>query len=179
MATLAGPLLAIPVAEKSTTPVQIAERQFGGAGITVDCPHDKIVSGAKGSAFFHSQVTDNFECGENECSVSKISEHTFGYSVNGGASFTWTNGAGVNAGFSVVEEWTSGGQFQCNGDLGETVCVWLKVAYTLFDADTSSYACNNNGPIEVKAPNEGNNGGNYYCVKGAEYCRSDGQGYWE
>ncbi|KAL8693986.1 MAG: hypothetical protein Q9218_001285 [Villophora microphyllina] len=175
MAALAGPLLALPIEEVSANTTELAARQFGGGGLAINCPHDKLLGPSKRTAVQNSQVTANLECAQNECSLADINEHTFGYTVGGGASFDWT--AGIAAEFSIVQEWTSGGQFTCNGEPHDTICVWSRLEYSVFDADTSSDACNNAGTVEVKAPKK--EGQNYYCVVGKQYCRSDGQGYWD
>lgn len=141
------------------------------------CVREKI-SGPNGMAYQHFQVTENIHCGKAGCSVSKLNEHTFGVeasiSIEGGYKE-----AGGSLGAGVVDEWTSGQQYQCNGDGDDTICVWVKVAYEKFEVAAHGATCDSGGPYEVKAPRKDNAGGEYYCVTGAKYCRSIESHYWE
>ena len=79
LTALAFPILGLPLEEANPGTHQLAERQFGGGGLAIDCPHSRIVGGSKGTWYHHWQVTDNIYCGVNsECSIAETEEHTFG-----------------------------------------------------------------------------------------------------
>ena len=87
LAALALPVLGLPLDEANAGAHQLAERQFGGAGLAINCPHDRIVGERKGTSFHHWQVTDNIYCGQNsECSIARMDEHTFGIEINAGVN---------------------------------------------------------------------------------------------
>ena len=111
-------------------------------------------------------------CGSaSGCGTSKLKSHTFGID----AGVTISNVIGLGAG--VSESWTSGETYTCDGIKDDTVCVWVNVAYTVFDMKTAD-GCSDKSLIEAKFPNEDNAGGGYYCVTGTN-CRSIDQHYWE
>ena len=72
--------------------------------------------------------------------------------------------------------------FRCNGNPGDTVCVWTRKEHIAYHAqDYGGTTCN---PIksdiyEFQSPKEGSQGFEYYCVYGADNCRNDGDGYWQ
>ncbi|MDI1489540.1 MAG: hypothetical protein OHK93_008821 [Ramalina farinacea] len=169
LATLIAPLLAIPVEQQSNS---LEERQSGAAGLALSCD---LVAGSKtGDAYYDQQVTDVIDCGAGTCSVSKINEHTFGYSIGGGV-----NNEFVSLDASVTEEWTSGTQYQCDGEKGQKACVWVKVAYTTYNLEADKgMSCSGPTHADMTAPNTNNVGGEYYCVYGDD-CKGLGLGYWE
>lgn len=79
LTALALPIFGLPLDEVNAGTHQLAERQFGGGGLAIDCPHSRLVGGPKGTSYHHWQVTDNIYCGVNsECSIAETAEHTFG-----------------------------------------------------------------------------------------------------
>ncbi|KAI4093069.1 MAG: hypothetical protein L6R37_007446 [Teloschistes peruensis] len=166
----------IPIDESSHFSNPLYERQTATAGLELTC--DWVADGPpKGKAFHHMQVTDNNACGSESCSTSKIKEHTFG--IEAGIEGFDVKAVDVPISFGVTEEWTNGEQYTCNADNG-TVCVWLNVAYTTFNAKgEGNYCKEDSNPGEFKFPNENNAGGGYYCVRGDQYCRSIDANYWE
>ena len=170
LATLVTPLLAIPVEQQQGNSLE--ERQSGAAGLALSCD---LVAGSKtGDAYYDQQVTDVIDCGAGTCSVSKINEHTFGYSIGGGV-----NNEFVSLDASVTEEWTSGTQYQCDGEKGQKACVWVKVAYTKYNLEADKgMSCSGPTHADMTAPNTNNVGGEYYCVYGDD-CKGLGLGYWE
>ena len=171
-AAMALPTLAIPV-EPMTPIAAVEKRQYFFPDVAANCPYSRITGGPKGSAFEHWQVTDNISCGGATCSAAKLKEHTFGISAEGTLA---GNIAGL--GIGVTNEWTSGEQYTCQEEDSETVCVWVKMAYTIYDLATAD-GCQNHATIEGKIPNANNAGGGYYCVVGADLCRSIDSHYWE
>ncbi|KAI9808198.1 MAG: hypothetical protein M1825_004655 [Sarcosagium campestre] len=161
----------------ATMSQNLESRQLGGGTGLTDCTFSVVKGSKPKPAYFHAQVTEVHSCGSaSECTVSKIEERTFGYSVAGGLAIPWVSG-----GFGVTQEWTSGQQFACTNEKAESVCVWLKVAHTAYmvKPDTpENCPYNVPTPVEMKSPNKNNAGGEYYCVTG-KACRSLGEGYWE
>jgi hypothetical protein len=82
----------------------------------------------------------------------------------------------------VSETYSSSTTKGCNGNAGDTVCLWMKLAYTAYTVQTQDInSCGDSGdlsdPIVIKSPNDNNLGGNPYCVVGA--CRNQGDSYWD
>ena len=156
---------------------QSTEGGYGGSDPTEFCKLS--VQTNKGQAYQHTQVTDTIVCGSATCSASQLEEHTFGVEI--GAGIDADSVGGLSA--SVVNEWTSGTEYQCQGAPGQTVCTWVKTAYTVFELGYENTAfpedadCGSDS--EAKFPNADNAGGDYYCVVGAQYCRSKDSAYWE
>ncbi|KAL9128726.1 MAG: hypothetical protein Q9217_002659 [Psora testacea] len=173
LAVLVWPILGIPVEEVNPATNQLAERQYVWNDVAANCPYSRIVGGPKGQAYHHYQVTDNIGCSQVECSAGKLKEHTFGIEAGAGIA-----GSIVGLSAGIIEEWTSGEQYTCTGGPGDTICVWVKTAYTKYDIGTAD-GCRNKATIEGKFPNKDNAGGGYYCVVGLEYCRSINSHYWE
>ncbi|KAL8882935.1 MAG: hypothetical protein Q9198_000134 [Flavoplaca austrocitrina] len=173
-----GSTFLVEEAEHGST--SLSRRQYWG--FTVHAPThcrqgDNMVAVGppKGSAFQHYQVTDNLDCTEGTCSVSKLEAHTFGLSL--GVSIAKVLGAD----FGLTESWTSGETYTCQGDNIDKLCVWVKVAYTVFDTELDNpAACSNSGEKgeQVKIPREDNNGGGFYCGR-KEDCQHLNANFWE
>jgi hypothetical protein len=126
----------------------------------------------------HKQVSEPILCSAVAgCSVSELTSYTIGYTVSGGIA-QW-----ISAGFSVEESFTTGNSYTCPGAAGDTVCVWVNLAHTAYTVqDFRAGQCPNPGPqppVVIKSPNANNAGGEYYCVNGAQYCRNNGDEYWD
>lgn len=88
----------------------------------------------------------------------------------------------LSGGFRVEKSHYTGNAYECRGKSFETVCVWDRVdqtAYTVENGFTNT--CGNawlkhGNPFVIWSPNR-DQGPNYYCVRGARYCRSLGQGW--
>ena len=120
------------------------------------------------------QVTDNEACGTGSCAVSKLTEHTFGVEA---AVHLDVGPATLVTG--IVDEWTSGEEYECEGKPGDVVCVWVNVAYTEYHMTaTNQENCEGESEGNVKFPHNNNWGGGYLCVYGDGNCRSNGASYW-
>lgn len=87
----------------------------------------------------------------------------------------------ISAGFPVQEKWTTGTDYNCEAEAGETVCVWYNVAHTAYTVSNKvTDGCNgisqNGDPFILYSPNQNNVGGSEYCVIGP--CRNKGDSYW-
>ncbi|RYO87094.1 hypothetical protein DL766_003550 [Monosporascus sp. MC13-8B] len=131
--------------------------------------------------YWHQQLSENMNCGAAPgCSVGRQDSKSF--TIGWAASATamqWISG-----GFSVTMSWNTGHSYTCQGNRGDTVCVWYNAAHAAY---TVRNAIQNTvyggvrsvgGPYVMFSPNRNNVGGGYYCVIGAQYCRSEGQAYW-
>lgn len=111
------------------------------------------------------------------CSTEYSTEYSIEYSVSIDAGSEWISG-----GFSVAETWTTGNTYTCDGNPGDTVCVWANIAHTSYTVmgNYTSPCFVDTYPSElytIQSPNVNNAGGGYYCVVG--YCRNNGDEYWE
>lgn len=75
------------------------------------------------------QVSDNIACTDGGCSVGQESSQsvTIGFSFGTNSNFKPTFFQG---GFSVSESWETGNDYTCDGEAGETICIWQRVAHT-------------------------------------------------
>ncbi|GIJ84868.1 hypothetical protein Asppvi_003719 [Aspergillus pseudoviridinutans] len=129
--------------------------------------------------YWDKQLSENINCGASpSCSVGH--EQSSSFSVEWSASaaaFEWISG-----GFAVQEEWTTGNEYTCFGNQGDTVCVWYNTAHTAYtvqnwEENVCTSPTQSGDPYVMFSPNQNNAGGGYYCVVGT--CRSEGQGYWD
>lgn len=138
----------------------------------VGCMHLRANDDSK-DIFFHKQVTDKIHCKTaSECSTTDVQAYAFSYSISAGVNTPFTS-----AGFGVTQEWSNGSEYQCVGEEGDTICVWLAVPYLEYEVEHSN--CDyQDGISTLRAPKEnGKSDGDYYCVTG-EACRTKGEGYW-
>ena len=128
-------------------------------------------------AYWHQQVSQNFDCGDGECSVSHVDSKVVGWTADVGFA-QWISG-----GFSVQESTSTGNAYGCDAkESNEEVCVWWSVAhtaYTVFNHWLPSCGGIDNSNYILKSPNKNNAGGHGYCVRGKKYCRSIDSGYWD
>ncbi|KAL8671469.1 MAG: hypothetical protein Q9168_004038 [Polycauliona sp. 1 TL-2023] len=129
-----------PIEVASLEPVKLSKRPIWGGDmpVFVHCAHWGIMRAAgppKGQAFQHYQVTDNQDCGEGQCSVSQLETHTFGITLD----------VSIADDLGITKSWTSGETHNCEGDNDDTICVWVKVAYSIFDTKLHSEHCSNDG----------------------------------
>lgn len=75
------------------------------------------------------QVSDNIACTDGGCSVGQESSQSvsIGFSLGTNSNFKPTFFQG---GFSVSATWETGNDYTCDGDAGETICIWQRVAHT-------------------------------------------------
>ncbi|ORX35461.1 hypothetical protein BD324DRAFT_652587 [Kockovaella imperatae] len=130
--------------------------------------------------YWHVQLSESITCSQDAgCQVgqSQTTSITVDWSLASAADITeW-----FTAGFDVSESWTTGNSYTCDGNAGETVCIWQNVAHTAYSVMeeeinncvgvTSSHAG------VIRSPNSNNQGGGFYCVVGT--CGDQGDGYWE
>ncbi len=126
----------------------------------------------------HKQVSEPIQCSSDAgCSVSHLTSYTIGYSASA------TIAQWIGGGFSVSESFTTGNTYTCNGNPGDTVCVWVNLAHTAYTVQNfNSGECTPDPgpgtPFVLKSPNKNNAGGDYYCVIGSG-CGTNGQSYWD
>lgn len=109
------------------------------------------------------------------------------YQSSSGWTINWSASSKLNewisGGFGVSRSWTTGQSYGCNGQRGETVCVWHSFAHTAYTVRDYNLICGiktySGGNHVISSPNNDNKGGGFYCVVGARYCRSLGEGYWD
>ncbi len=144
------------------------------SGFNLECRYDELVGDKKADLVHHWQVSKNFECGNGECAVAEIQQHTFGVEASVGIAYSV-----FSAGVGLTFEWTNGDQYECSGQEGDVICVWAKAEYALYDVTPSNAVCNlkdgNGLIIEAKIPKD--NGQDIYCVRGP--CRDEDQNYWQ
>ncbi|PKX91822.1 uncharacterized protein P174DRAFT_453081 [Aspergillus novofumigatus IBT 16806] len=107
----------------------------------------------------------NYRCKKLSCTILLSgSQQSKSYTIS------WTASASaarwISGGFSVIESWTTGNTYSCNGGLHETICVRSNTAHTAYTIrDTMwnrymGYAPDNHGPDYVMiSPNIDNKGG--------------------
>lgn len=108
------------------------------------------------------------------------------YSISVGFSVTPNTIASsfVSAGFSVSESWSDSESHNCDGQPGDTVCVWYNTAHTAYTVQNHliNYICGgddaSSDPFVMYSPNTNNVGGGVYCVAGTA-CRSINSAYWD
>ncbi|KAJ0274105.1 hypothetical protein Brms1b_009414 [Colletotrichum noveboracense] len=132
--------------------------------------------------YYHSQITENNECGLATCSTGTETSKSVsvGWSVETGGSISeWITG-----GFSVSVSWSAAVSQGCETEPGNTVCQWYRTAHTAYTVragttNTCSFIRSLSDPMVLRSPNTNNAGGGYYCVVGAQFCRSLGSAYWD
>lgn len=125
--------------------------------------------------YLHVQATDTIDCGEAVCSVSALSSHTIGWTATIEDPFEWISGS-----FAVMESYTTGGTYTCQGNPGQSICVIRAVAHTAYTVQdtTGGTDCGAGSPSYVmKSPNTNDEGYVYIC-KTSE-CGSNGDQYWD
>ena len=163
----------------------LQDRQVAGmladqaVGRKETCPLNFIMSDSLKEATKHVQVTGTIDCGDGECAVSQVEEHTFG--IEASASINLANVAEIGGG--VTEEWTTGNQYQCNGDDGDNaVCVWVRSKYRQYKVGVPDDAekCHNKGKSELAwIPVQEDDGNEFYCVRDKAACKKVGAERWE
>lgn len=177
------PLMSHPVNEglgldlTSPNPVNV-KRQGPGTFYTghdhnIPCYYNKLGE-KKADLIHHWQVSKNLDCGNGECAVAEIEQHTFGIEASVGIA------AGLfSAGVGLTSEWTNGNSYECSGQAGEVICVWAKAEYAVYDVAAARTPClSENGAgetVEAKFPKA--DGQDMYCVRGP--CREQDQHYWQ
>ncbi|KAH0420091.1 hypothetical protein CcaCcLH18_14188 [Colletotrichum camelliae] len=132
--------------------------------------------------YYHSQITENNECGLATCSTGTETSKSVsvGWSIETGGSISeWITG-----GFSVSVSWSAAVSQGCETEPGNTVCQWYRTAHTAYTVragttNTCSFIRSLSDPMVLRSPNTNNAGGGYYCVVGAQFCRSLGSAYWD
>ncbi|KAF0331288.1 hypothetical protein RB213_001369 [Colletotrichum asianum] len=132
--------------------------------------------------YYHSQITENNECGLATCSTGTETSKSVsvGWSVETGGSISeWITG-----GFSVSVSWSAAVSQGCETEPGNTICQWYRTAHTAYTVragttNTCSFIRSLSDPMVLRSPNTNNAGGGYDCVVGAQFCRSLGSAYWD
>ncbi|WEW61260.1 hypothetical protein PRK78_006750 [Emydomyces testavorans] len=126
--------------------------------------------------YYHMQVSDVLDCTNGQCGVTRSHEFSIGYSVSVNV------GDWISGGFGVEKTYTEAKEYQCQGQPGESVCVWVSLAHTAYTVSDVQRGlgtdCERVGPLSVmRSPNSGFKGSHYYCVR--NNCRNEGDGYWQ
>ncbi|KAH3905284.1 hypothetical protein HBI56_209680 [Parastagonospora nodorum] len=132
--------------------------------------------------YLHKQLSQTIGCGAAVgCSVDQ--SNTDSFSIGFSAEIVPFKGKWTKGSFSVQKSWQTGNAYRCEGQRGETVCIWYNTAhtaYTVYDVKTDITCAGTLGKTYVmKSPNEGNRGviDDHYCVIGT--CRKKGDQYWD
>lgn len=175
-------------------------RQYWGQTLAGECDPttSKVGDGNPHQNYYHKQVSETMDCGGRpDCSVTKSTSYTQGWiagiSVTGPKIPLSGGGEGgkglssidvlswITGGFDVIKTYTTGTSYTCPSDGVDTVCIWWNVAYTAYTVEATAPSwCGvpKVGPYIMWSPNNNDGGGGPYCVRGARYCRAQGQGYW-
>ena len=81
-------------------------------------------------------------------------------------------------GFAVSKEYTTGNEYQCGGETGDVVCVWVRVKFLEYHLTQTGNCDTKDGRKTIRAPVSHQGDGDFYCVTG-KACRTEGEGYWE
>ncbi|KAL1963822.1 hypothetical protein VTN77DRAFT_7753 [Rasamsonia byssochlamydoides] len=158
-----------------------------GVNDTIDFAHPPhcqtgtslVGDGNPSQDFYNTQVTDNLVCdGESTYSISHFNSKAIRWTASADVNVTeWLSG-----GFDVQEAYETGSQYyQCDGNPGETICVWMNVAHTTYTVQNWQQDCDGpDGPVGkpyiIWSPNTDNVGGGPYCVTGS--CRGINASSW-
>ncbi|KAF4439172.1 hypothetical protein FACUT_4355 [Fusarium acutatum] len=83
--------------------------------------------------YLFTQVSEVAECGKNQtCCTGRDRSGGFTFGMTGGVGCEFMPGATLTFGFMVQRTWTTGNSYTCQGNPGDRVCVWYKVAYTAY-----------------------------------------------
>ncbi|OBT64832.1 hypothetical protein VE03_06403 [Pseudogymnoascus sp. 23342-1-I1] len=166
-----------PKRSAEESPRSLEERQ--GACGTWSSYTALVGDGDPHQNYYLNQLSENIQCGSSpSCAVGheESKSYTIGFSVSASID-SWIGG-----GFDVSKSWTTGNEYTCYGAEGDTVCVWYKTAHTAYTVQNYDYnqctGADAKGKAVIQSPNNGNKGGNFYCVMGSA-CRSQGEGYWD
>ena len=138
---------------------------------------EKVGNGDPHQHFFHKQLSENMNCASaSSCSVG--SEKTKSYTVGWTASIS--GGTWITGGFEVMKTWSTGNTYTCNGNKGQKICTWYKVAHTAFKVQNYFYnSCfgtktKSGDAYLIYAPNKNNKNAN-----GGVYCRTEGNCHFQ
>ncbi|KAH8656245.1 hypothetical protein BGZ60DRAFT_435339 [Tricladium varicosporioides] len=172
-ATFSNPL---PETGMSPVPRQIQLHDPSQECCKANCHIENVGDGNMHVDWLHTQVTQPIACNGGTCSASYTHTYSIGWTVNAGISVGFFNG-----GFAVSQTWSDERGYICDGNPGETVCVWILVGHAAYTVqpNTRGYPpiCNWNGRLLVRSPLTNNPGGGFYCVRGSA-CRSINDNYW-
>ncbi len=80
-----------------------------------------------------------------------------------------------------MESTSTGQTYTCNGNPGNTICIWKNIAHTAYTvnnyAGTTCAPLQKSEAIVVKSPNLNNAGGDFWC--GVDICGTQGDQYWD
>ena len=126
----------------------------------------------------YKQLTDPLDCDpDRTCEIASttVKGTSFGWSA-GGSVDGWISG-----GFEGSEYEESGQVANCQGEAGDTICVWWRAGYTSYMVQTMRKCQINEtpsgDPFYILSPNSNGVGGSYICAKN-EKCRERDFEYW-
>ena len=152
----------------------------------VQVPHfcDYKDSKVIGRSVHHMQVSDTLACSDGECEVSQTNEHSFGVETTaelGGEVSRLVGGISASIGVTITNSWTNGKTKTCSAVENESVCIFVAVPYRKIELSNRGggvRTCSNPETAEGNFPVDKGSDSNFYCVRGKDNCRHDGDGYW-
>ena len=132
------------------------------------CKYDMIKGPSVGEAFLFRQVNSESWALNTNQSFTPLER------VAEGGSFDPVKAvASLPKPASVTSNLVLGYPSEKCESVDEIACLWVKVAYTLYNVTSSVANCDRRGEPEaftVPFPNINNTGGNFYCQRGQENC---------
>ena len=148
--------------------------------------------------YYNIQVSSNQICSaDDSCSAGEQQSKSFTINFSFGSNSNFKPSF-FQAGFGVSESWTTGNSYTCNGDPGQTVCVFQRVAHTAvgeslpashrslthvqYSVGEDDPKCGSDpspsDPVAImRSPNANNQGGSFYCATGTD-CQYQGYDFW-
>ncbi|KIM99297.1 hypothetical protein OIDMADRAFT_166920 [Oidiodendron maius Zn] len=127
--------------------------------------------------YYNTQLSENINCNCAVCSVGDEESE----SITVGWSASATVDEWIDGGFDVQVSWTTGKQYTCQANPGDTVCIWYLTAHTAYTVQNYNYnqctGAQPSGTAIIFSPNKNNAGGYYYCVINS--CANEGYHYWD
>lgn len=116
---------------------------------------------------------------KGNCYVAKGEEVSVTIEAEIGGAGPWMSG-----GFGVSKTRSSSIERGCYGDVGDTVCQWVKTHHTAYTVTTTTRGqCGpfssekTSDPYVIRSPNSGSMAIEWYCV--VNTCRGPDDRYWE
>ncbi|KAF2742077.1 hypothetical protein M011DRAFT_462764 [Sporormia fimetaria CBS 119925] len=178
-----------PHGPKSINTTWLEENRIGGRGpfdppnCAIDMVHETNVvgDGSPTKWTYWKQISLPLDCNNGGCSSSKQDQtsYSIGFSASGPIN-RW-----ITAGFNVEMSYATGEGYECNGEEGQTVCVWVMkhhYEYTVQDIDyPMDPRCGRKreGPeVRVTSPLGGDRGLRVGCYRSKADCPQKGAAGW-